>query len=207
MAAVEQVLTHQRWPGWRGLSAGAVRPGAQGVGVKIDAAKWGGVQLIILALMAGSAWFAWAWQANAYGQQLAAKEATHQTELTHLANANSAQILAEQGKRLALEQWLAASDQAHYRALTDENTKQARLRDRLAAADLRLSVRLDATTAIGCDGMQTTTRTGGVVYGADRAQLDPAHAQRIIGITGDGDQGLIALQACQAYAKEVSDTK
>ena len=42
MAAVEQVLTHQRWPGWRGLSAGAIRPGAQGVGVKIDAAKWGG---------------------------------------------------------------------------------------------------------------------------------------------------------------------
>ena len=75
MAAVEQVLTHQRWPGWRGLSAGAVRPGAQGVGVKIDAVKWGGVLLIILALMTGSAWAAWVWQANANGQQLAAKEA------------------------------------------------------------------------------------------------------------------------------------
>ncbi|WP_374105685.1 lysis protein [Pseudomonas sp. NKUCC02_KPG] len=175
--------------------------------MKVDAVKRGGVLLIILALMAGSAWAAWEWQANAYGRQLAAKEATHQTALTHLANANSAQILAEQGKRLALEQWLAASDQAHYRALTDEKTKQARLRDRLATADLRLSVQLDATTAIGCDGMQATTSTGGMVYGAYRAQLDPAHAQRIIGITGDGDQGLIALQACQAYAKEVSDTK
>ena len=150
--------------------------------MKIDAVKWGGALLIILALMAGSAWVAWAWQDNAYGQQLAAKETAHQTERTNLANANSAQILAEQSKRLALEQWLAASDQSHYRALTDEKTKQARLRDRLATA-------------------------GGVVYGAHRARLDPAHAQRIIGITGDGDQGLIALQACQAYAKEVSDTK
>jgi len=28
--------------------------------------------------------------------------------------------LEEQGRRFALEQWLAASDQAHYRALTDE---------------------------------------------------------------------------------------
>ena len=174
--------------------------------MKIDAVKWGGVLLIILALMAGSAWAAWEWQANAYGQQLAAKEAAYQTERTDLANANSAQILAEQGKRLALEQWLAASDQSHYRALTDEKTKHARLRDRLATADLRLSVQLDAA-ATGCDAVQPATGAGRVVYGAHRARLDPAHAQRIIGITGDGDQGLIALQACQAYAKEVSGTK
>ena len=163
--------------------------------------------LASFALMAGSAWAAWAWQANAYGQQLAAKEAAHQTALTHLANANSAQILAEQGKRLVLEQWLAASDQAHYRALTNEKTKQARLRDRLANADLRLSVQLDATAATGCDGVQATTSAGGVVHGACRDQLDPAHAQRILGITGDGDQGLIALKACQAYAKEISSSQ
>ena len=175
--------------------------------MKIDAVRWGGVLLIILALMAGSAWAAWEWQANAYGQQLATKEAAYQTERTNLANANSALILAEQNKRFALEQWLAASDQAHYRVLTDEQTQQARLRDRLATADLRLSVQLDATAATGCDAVQTTTCTSGMVYGAHRARLDPAHAQRIIGITGDGDQGLIALQACQAYAKEVSGTK
>ena len=174
--------------------------------MNIDAVKWGGVLLIIFALMAGSAWAAWAWQANAYGQQLAAKEADHQTERTNLANANSAQILAEQGKRLALEQWLAASDQAHYRVLADEKTKQARLRDRLATADLWLSVQLDAA-ATGCDGVQTTTRTGCVVYGPRRTQLDRAHAQRIIGITGDGDQGLIALQACQVYAQKVSGAR
>ena len=171
--------------------------------MKIDAVKWGGVLLIILALMAGSAWAAWEWQASTYGLQLAKKEADRQTERTNLANANSAQILAEQGKRFALEQWLAASDQANYRVLSNEKTKQARLRDRLATADLRLSVQLDAA-ATGCDGMQATTRTSGVVHGAYRARLDPAHAQRIIGITGDGDQGLIALQACQDYAIEVS---
>ena len=174
--------------------------------MNIDAVKRGGGLLISLALMAGSAWAAWTWQANAYGQRLAQQETEHQTVLTDLANANSALIIEEQGKRLALEQWLAASDQSHYRALTDEKTKQARLRDRLATADLRLSVQLDAA-ATGCDAVQATTSTGGVVYGAHRAQLDPAHAQRIIGITGDGDQGLIALQACQAYAKEVSGTK
>ncbi|WP_338580331.1 lysis system i-spanin subunit Rz [Pseudomonas sp. ML2-2023-6] len=151
--------------------------------------------------MAGSAWAAWTWQANAYGQQLAAKEAAHQTERTNLANANSAQILVEQGKRIALEQWLAASDQSHYRALTDEKTKQARLRDRLATADLLLSVQLEATAATGCDGVQAPTCAGGLVHGAARAQVDPAHAQQIIGITADGDQGLIALQACQGYVR------
>ena len=175
--------------------------------MKIDAVKWGGVVLIILALMAGSAWTAWAWQANAYGQQLATKEAAHQTALTNQANANAAQVLAEQGKRFALEQWLAASDQSHYRALTDEKTKQARLRDRLATADLRLSVLLDTPATNDRDGMQATTGPGSVVHGTARAQLDRAHAQRIIGITGDGDQGLIALQACQAYAKEIAVTQ
>ena len=170
--------------------------------MKFDAVKWGGVLLVALALMAGSALTAWIWKANDYGHQLAAKEAAYQTERTNLANANSAQILAEQGKRLALEQWLAASDQFHYRALTDEKTKQARLRDRLATADLRLSVQFDAA-ASGCDGMQAATSTGCVVHGTHRAQLDPAHAQRIIGITSDGDQGLIALQACQNFVKSI----
>ena len=175
--------------------------------MKIEAVKWSGVLLIIIALMAGSAWAAWAWQANAYERRLAVKEAALQTERTSLANANAALVLAEQGKRLALEQWLAVSDQAHYRELADEKTKQAGLRDRLATADLRLSVQLDATDSVGCDGVQAPTSSGGVVHGARRAQLNPAHAQRIIGITGNGDQGLIALQACQAYAKEVSGTK
>ena len=172
--------------------------------MKFDAVKWSGVLLVSLALMVGSAWAAWAWQANAYERRLATKEAAHQTERTSLASANAALVLAEQGKRLALEQWLAASDQAHYRELADEKTKQARLRDRLATADLRLSVLLDATDSVSRDGVQATTGASGVVHGAHRAQLDPAHAQRIIGITGDGDQGLIALQACQAYVKEVS---
>ena len=99
---------------------------------------------------------------------------------------------------------MAVSDQSHYRALSDEKAKQARLRDRLSTADLRLSIQLDATDSAGCDRVQTTAGTGSVVHGPRRAQLAPAHAQRIIGITGEGDQGLIALQACQACAKEIA---
>ena len=171
--------------------------------MKLHAVKWGGALLLTLGLMAGSAWAAYAWQANAYGQQLAKQETAHQTIQTNLANANSALILAEQSKRFALEQWLAASDKAHYRVLTDAKTNQARLRDRLATADLRLSVLLDTTAATGSDGMQATTGPGRMVHATARAQLDRTHAQRIIAITDAGDQGLIALRACQAYVRAV----
>ncbi len=157
--------------------------------------------VVLTAIASVSTWKVDAWR---YGKQLAEQEREHQTFLTDLANANSDLILAEQGKRLALEQWLAASDQAHYRALTDAKSNQARLRDRLATTDLRLSVQLVATGAVGCYGVQTTTSPGCVVYGANRARLDPAHAQRIIGITSDGDKGLIALQACQEYARAIA---
>lgn len=60
-----------------------------------EAMKRGGALAIILALMIGSAWVAWKWQANAYDKELAIQEATHQTLLTHLANAHSALILEE----------------------------------------------------------------------------------------------------------------
>jgi hypothetical protein len=119
----------------------------------------------------------------------------------------AAQQRVEQDKRLALEQRLSVSEQTQYRALSDAQRDQSRLRDRLATADVRLSVLLEATdSASGC-AMSATPATGGVVHGPTRAQLAPAHAQRIIGITDAGDQGLIALAACQAYTKEVSTPK
>ena len=41
--------------------------------------------MVILILMAASAWAAWEWQTNAYGQRLAQQETEHQTVLTDLA--------------------------------------------------------------------------------------------------------------------------
>ena len=52
---------------------------------------------------------------------------------------------------------------------------QARLRDRLATTDLRLSVLVDAgaINSSGCDGgLREAAGTGSVVHGAVRAQLD-----------------------------------
>ena len=108
-----------------------------------------------------------------YGEQLADLSAAHQLVLANMANANSAVVLEEQDKRFALEHWLAASDQARYRALSDEQTQQARLRDRLATADLRLSVLLDAIGSNGSGGVQATTGAGGVMVVSKRPIAGP----------------------------------
>lgn len=158
----------------------------------------------VLALLLITACGVWQVQDWRYGKQLAEQAGLHQGDLDAISNAAAAQVLANQDKRLALEQRLLASEETHYRKLSDAQKDQARLRDRLATSDLRLSVLLDAADpASGCS-VPAGTETGDVVHGGARAQLDPAHAQRIVAITDAGDQGLIALAACQAYVRELN---
>ncbi|MFJ2479259.1 lysis protein [Pseudomonas sp. NPDC087598] len=166
-----------------------------------------GKVVLLIALAGTSAGITWRVQDWRYGSRLSEQSRQHTETLNQLNLASAAQQRAEQDKRLALEQRLASSEQTHYRALSDVQRDQGRLRDRLATADLRLSVLLDATTSAGNGSVPAATATGGVVHGPTRAELDPAHAQRIISVTDDGDRGLIALAACQAYAKEVSTPK
>lgn len=163
--------------------------------------------VLLAVLVGGSSGITWQVQDWRYGKRLAEQARLHTETLNQLNLASAAQQRAEQDKRLALEQRLATSEQIHYRALSDVQRDQGRLRDRLATADLRLSVLLNTTTGAGNGSLSATTATVGVVHGSTRAELDPAHAQRIIGVTDDGDRGLIALAACQAYAKEVSTPK
>jgi hypothetical protein len=159
-----------------------------------------GVLVLVLAGF-GSAWQFQDWR---YGKQLAEQARLNAETLNQLTQSAAIAQQAEQDKRLALEQKLSASEQTHFRKMTDAQRDQDRLRDRLATADLRLSVLLDATdVAKGC-GVPATSGAGGVDHAAVRARLDPAHAQRIIAITDTGDRGLIALQACQAYIEAIT---
>jgi hypothetical protein len=133
------------------------------------------------------------------GKKLAEQAGLHQGQLAEVSAAAAKQLSAEQGRLLALEQKLATSDQQYTRELSGAQRNQAVLRDHLATADVRLSVLLDATdSASGCN-VPAASGAVGVAHGAQRAQLNPAHAQRIIAITDAGDQGLIALRACQGY--------
>ena len=169
--------------------------------------KLAGLMVLILVLMASAAGSTWQVQEWRMGKRLAEQAGLHQGKLAAVSAAAAKQVSAEQGRRMALEQTLATSDQQHTRELSDAQRRQALLRDRIATADLRLSVLLDATdSASGCNVPAALVAVG-VVHAARRAQLAPAHAQRIIAITDSGDQGLIARRACQAYAKEVSTAK
>ncbi|WP_409318686.1 lysis system i-spanin subunit Rz [Pseudomonas sp. KCJK9016] len=158
----------------------------------------------VVLLVLGAAALAWQFQDWRYGRQLAEQARQHAETLNQLTQAAASAQQAEQDKRLALEQRLAVSEQTHYRALNDAQRDQDRLRDRLATADLRLSVLIDAGDAARGCGVPAASGTGSVDHAAIRARLDPAHAQRIVAITGEGDRGLIALQACQAYIRALT---
>ncbi|MDH0042403.1 lysis system i-spanin subunit Rz [Pseudomonas juntendi] len=162
---------------------------------------------LLLAASAGGAWTAWVWQANAYKTQLAEKDREHGLEREKAAAAALGKLAEQKGSRLALEGRLQDQAETHWKEMDDAQKTQAHLRDRLATAELRLSVFVDAgafTASSSNTGLRKAAGTGGVVHDAVRARLDPAHAQRIIGITDTGDRGLIALQACQAYVREVT---
>ena len=155
--------------------------------------------LLALAIGFGGAWQVQDWR---MGKKLAEQAGLHQADLTTIGNAAAAQAREEQDKRLGLEGRLQSIDEAHFKEFSDAQKNISRLRDRLATSDLRLSVLLAEDPASGCN-VPSAPGAVGVVHGAARAQLDPAHAQRIIGITDAGDQGLIALRACQAYVRAV----
>lgn len=181
---------------------------------------WGTRLLVTVALLlacALGARAAWMWQANAYkvqladqakdyGNQLAEKDRAHGLEREKTAAAALERLDEQRKARIDLEARLQEHTHMHWKEMNDAQQAQARLRDGLATSDLRLSVLVDAGAFIAsrCDkGVRDTASTGGVIHGAVRAQLDQAHAQRIIAITDEGDRGLIALQACQGYIREI----
>ncbi|MBD8202050.1 lysis system i-spanin subunit Rz [Pseudomonas viridiflava] len=161
------------------------------------------LRFLVGAVLLGSglgAWLAWEWQATRYERQLS-EQAMSCLQARELASkAAIDQQTAEQARRRALEIRLQNSDATLHKELSDAQDSQVRLRDRLATADLRLSVLL--ATPSDAAGLPAAPDPGGVVHGGTRAELDRAAAQRIVAITDEGDWGLIALKACQAYVRE-----
>lgn len=108
---------------------------------------------------------AWVWQASDYEKRLADQAADYVQQLADKdrayghereeAAATALQQLAEpKSQRKDLEDRLQEQGKTHWKEMNDAQQIQARLRDRLATADLRLSVIVDARAfaAPGCDG-------------------------------------------------------
>ena len=160
--------------------------------------------LLALAIGFGGAWQVQDWRLGKKMAELIAEQgANHQKELDAITGEAWRQQAAEQDKRLATEEKLALQDHQHTKELSDAQRNQARLRDQLATADVRLSVLLAEDPASSCN-VPTGPGAVGVVHAARRAQLDPAHAQRIVAITDAGDNAIIALRACQAYVRAIA---
>lgn len=92
---------------------------------------------------------------------------------------------------------LLALDTKHITELTNAQADNAKLRANVAAGQRRLSVKAR------CPAVRATSSTTRVDDAEARAELDPAAAERIVGITADGDEGLIALAGLQEYVTTV----
>lgn len=152
-----------------------------------------------LAMGGVGIWLAQDWR---YGRQLAEQEQELVQQRLDQAQALNDLLLTEREQRRSLEQRLHDNESKHFQELSDVQQNQARLRDRLATADLRLSVVVERDAS--CGDMPATSTSGGLDHGPVRARLNPAHAGRIITITDEGDRGLIALKACQDYIRDVT---
>lgn len=131
----------QWWAQWAGRSPAALGQGEGGIMRLFELIpaqfRIAVVSLMLVLLASGSAALAWTVQGWRCGQQLERQAGLQADTLNELSQAAAALKRTEQEKRFALEQRLQNKDETHYKELTDEQIKQARLRDRLATADLR----------------------------------------------------------------------
>lgn len=88
-------------------------------------------------------------------------------------------------------------DTKHTTELTNAQADITKLRADVAAGHRRLSVKAR------CPAVRASGTAAGVDDAEARAELDPAAAGRIVGITADGDEGLIALAGLQEYVTTV----
>jgi len=113
------------------------------------------------------------------------------------ATARNATLEAVAESRRNTQRLLADLDTEHTKALTDAQADNRKLRTAVATGERRLSV------LAKCPAVRATTSPASVGDAEARAELDPAAGERIVAITDDGDQGLIALRAAQDYINTV----
>lgn len=113
------------------------------------------------------------------------------------ATARNATLEAAAESRRNTQRLLAQLDTEHTKALTDAQIANNQLRTAVATGAHRLSVKA------ACPAVRTATGAASVDDAEARAELDPAAGERIVAITDDGDQGLIALRAAQDYITNV----
>lgn len=149
-----------------------------------------------LALILMGAWInGMRWESR-YNTALTA----HQSDLTLIANAASAQLRVQQEKRLVLEQRLDTLDVAKHKELTDAQDENERLRRLYSGADSeRRRLRIEVRVARADATVSAATGSGGVGDG-ERLELSGAAGQSVWDIRGGMKQDQAKLEYLQGYA-------
>lgn len=135
-----------------------------------------------------------------YDAQVSELKTEYAKEKERIAKAYQDEIQEAISKERDLRDRIEQVDQKYYEELQNAKDENAKLRDRITNGDLRLSV---VTRTPNCTSVSSTTEPSSVDNGERRAELDPAHAERIIRITEYGDEQIRKLNACQAYVREL----
>ncbi|QMV33196.1 hypothetical protein 23F_00034 [Ralstonia phage Gerry] len=158
-----------------------------------------GAGALVAAILA--AWGAWAIQANRYDVQIAELKRAHAERLGEIAA-----HAAEQASNALAWKDRAEKATAEIDARQQENDRvkaeNARLADELRTGARRVFVRAKCPAA-GGGAVPGAAGAARVDDEGARAELDPAFAGNVVGITDDGDDAIRELTALQDYVRNV----
>lgn len=153
----------------------------------------------IAALLIGATG-AWMWQANSYGKIIADNEASHQADLTLIANAGATQARQALEKQQVAEQALANLDQKAQKEKTDALTENETLRR--AAADSARRLRIAGSCRASGGNVPGTTSTAGL-GDAGTVELSAASGSTVFDIRAGIIADQAALRVLQSYVMNV----
>lgn len=177
--------------------------------------KWAVAAGLVLLLMAGSFYVAWAWQANSYGKQLAAQSANFQADLTATNNAGAAQTSKALAQQQAAEQKAADIDAQRTQEKAHDLTENESLRQQYAAtqaandqlrADVaagtrRLRIAGSCTASSGGSGGVPSAASATGLGNAGTVELSGEAGQAVFDLRAELIRERSALKALQDYAK------
>ncbi|QMV32767.1 hypothetical protein 2A_00015 [Ralstonia phage Darius] len=159
-----------------------------------------GAGALVAAILAG--WGAWAIQANRYDVQIAELKREHAEQLGEIAKEGAEQARAALDWKDRAEKATAEID-ARQQENDRVKAENARLADELRTGARRVFVAAKCPAAAGSSKVPGAAPAARVDDEGARAELDPAVAERMVGITDDGDDAIRELTALQSYVSNV----
>lgn len=159
--------------------------------------NWQACILAALLAAAGS----WYVRSNIAEADIATMRADNAKVLGAMSDEANRRQAEELHKQQAQEARINALDAQHHKELEDAKTENDRLRDQLRAGTVR--VRVPAHCPADSNTVRKAGTAASLADGARSAELDPAFAQQLAGITGDGDKAIRKLNALQEYVRAV----